>query len=916
MALAAGTRFGSYEIVGAIGAGGMGEVYRARDTKLGRDVALKVLPESFANDPDRLARFEREARTLAALNHPNIATIHGLEEAQGIRALVMELVEGSTLSDRIAHGPIPVDEALPIAKQIADALETAHERGIVHRDLKPANIILSADGRAKVLDFGLAKPTAAQPSTVSLFESPTLTNPVGLTEAGILLGTAAYMAPEQARGRSVDKRADIWAFGCVVFEMLTGQSPFSGDDASQVLARVIEREPDWNALPGPVSPALLLLLRRCLQKDPKQRIRDMGDVRLLLEGAFDSGIVQASGVAAAQRRFWRPMVSAIIAVTLAAATGLIVWSLSRPRVPAIVRLTIAASSGEAIAGTNQDASFAISPDGERVVFVTDSTPPHLYVRALDDLNPRLLSGVGSPRAPFVSPDGRWIGFFDGVSNVMKKIAMNGGPVFPICDVIGDPGATGGGPRGASWASDGTIIFATNDGSTGLLRVSAAGGKPEVLTKPDTQKGEADHFWPEVLPGGNAVLFTIVSIGGAPAATARAIDNAQIAVLDLRTGGQKILIQGGSYPRYVRSGHIVYGAAGALRAINFDLDRLEVRGDPVLIQQSVVTTGIGAANFSIASDGSLVYLAGSAAGPADRAIVWVDRQGREEPVGAPRRQYMFPRISPDGSKVAVDSRDENLDIWIWDFGRTTLTRLTFDPGLDTTPVWTRDGSRIVFTAHASSSLFWKAADGTGTAEQLTASSNALFPSSFSPDGTRLVLREQQPGQGFDMSVLVMDAERRVRPLIQTSFNEVNADISPDGRWMAYQSNESGTGRFEVYVRPFPDVDSGKWQISSGGGGWPVWARSGRELFYFVGSGRTAGLMSVPIQPGATFTWDKPRLLFEGPYIGPNFGRSYDVSPDGSRFLMIKDDLPSDAAPAPQLVVVQNWFEELKRLVPTQ
>jgi serine/threonine-protein kinase len=896
LALSPGTRLGVYEVTAQIGEGGMGQVYRATDTKLKRQVAIKILPPSLAADHDRLARFQREAEVLASLNHPNIAAIHGLEESGGMTALVMELVEGDDLSQRIARGSIPLDDALPIAKQIAEALEAAHEQGIIHRDLKPANIKVRPDGTVKVLDFGLAKALEPVGTTSNVSQSPTITTPA-MTQAGMILGTAAYMSPEQARGKPVDKRADVWAFGCVLYEMLTGRCAFGGEDVTVTLARVVEREPDFDALPPSVPARVRQALRVCLRKDPKQRVGDIRDVRLALEGAFETA---ATAIAVPRLRLWqRPVAAAAVAVSLVATGGLAVWALMRQSPAAPVRLTVAPPAGETVGMANPASDLTISPDGRRIVFGTSGTGDayQLNVRALDQLEAQRLEGLESPRSPFMSPDGNWVGFF-GEPNVLKKVTVNGGPAVTICKISG-------GPRGASWGPDNTIVFATNDPSTGLVRVSAGGGEAEVLTTPDAQKGE-DHYWPEVLPGGKAVLFTIFS-------TAGAFQNAQIAVLDLQTGAQKVLVRGGSYPRYAPTGHIVYGIAGTLRAVAFDLDRLEVRSDPVSVLQRVLTKASGAASFSVAQDGSLVYVAADVEGSAPRTLVWVDRQGREEAINAPPRAYLSPRISPDGTRVAVDAYDQAQDIWIWELRRQTLTRFTFDPAADTLPVWTPDGRRLAFASPRNGpvNLFWQAADGTGPVERLAQSPNPQFPTSISPDGTRLLFWEDTTDTGFDLGILPLAGERRATPLVQTPLSELFGEISPDGRWVAYESDESG--RIEIYVRPFPEVDGGRWQVSTGGGAGPLWARSGRELFYWVGPGR---MMAAPIQPGPTFVAANPRVVFEGRYVG-GFGRNYDVSPDGQRFLMIKDARPADERAAPQqLVVVLNWLEELKRLVPTK
>jgi serine/threonine-protein kinase len=942
MSLSIGTRLGSYEVGALIGVGGMGEVYRAHDTKLDRDVALKVVPELFARDSDRLARFQREAKVLASLNHPNIAGIYGLEDADGVKALVLELVEGPTLADLIAlrtsqtpaaaatsesqsrgaaasgtPRAFGIDEALTIAKQIVEALEAAHGLGIIHRDLKPANVKVKNDGVVKVLDFGLAKTLAPEPGSVAaakLTQSPTITSPAAMTGVGVLLGTAAYMSPEQAKGRAADKRSDVWAFGCVLYEMLTGRRAFSGEDVPETLAGILRDAPDWSLLPASTPAAVRTLLRRCLEKDPRERLPDIGVARLEIKDALVEPPTDAVGPPRVSgRRVWqRRAAAAIIASSLAAVGGLAVWALMRPSPAKPVRLTVAPPTNVTVGNATGNSDIAISPDGTRVVFVgglsapgPGATPPQLYVRRLDQLEPLRLEGLVTPYSPFMSPDGNWVGFFDGPN--LKKVTLNGGPAVTLCRI---PAVGGTG----TWAPDNTIIFSAG-GSGGLFRVSAGGGEPEVLTTPDAQKGEQSHQWPEVLPGGGAVLFTVFS--PATGGGGDGITNARIAVLNLKTGEQKILVTGGGYPRYVPSGHIVYGVAGTLRAVAFDLGRLEVRSDPVPVLEGVLTKSSGAADFAVAQDGSLVYLAGTQAGSIARTLVWVDRQGREEAVNAPPRAYNYPRVSPDGTRVALDIRDQENDIWVWDLTRAALTRLTFGAGLERLPLWTPDGRRIAFSSQigASSgvpSLFWQAADGTGPVERLAESKGLqVFPTSFAPDGKRLLFWEETSSTGDDIGILPLEGERLAGPLINTKFDEQNAEVSPDGRWLAYQSNESG--EYEIYVRTFPQVDGGRWQVSTGGGTRPGWARNGRELFYLVGSGK---MMAVPIRPEPTFAAGSPQVLFEGQYVAAQSGRTYDVSSDGQHFLMIKNGASNRTSAPSEIIFVQHWLEELKRLVPTR
>ena len=893
MALTPGTRLGPYEITAQIGVGGMGEVYQATDTNLKRSVAIKVLPASVAGDAERLARFQREAEVLAAINHPNIAAIYGLEKTPDFTALVMELVEGDDLSQRITRGAIPIDEALPIATQIADALEAAHELGIIHRDLKPANIKVRADGTVKVLDFGLAKamePVGAPSASASM--SPTITSPAMMTGVGMILGTAAYMAPEQARGKSVDKRADIWAFGAVLFEMLTGKRAFVGDDVSITLASVLMKEPEWDALPADLSSSLRTYLRRCLQKDSRQRVQAIGDMRLALEGAFETAAPRTAAPAPQRRRV--VLVGAAALVAGVALASVVAWSAMRARPAPVVRMEITTAGAAALSLSGGDRDLAVTADGSRIVY---RGVDQLMVRALDQLTPTALTGLGMPRGVFLSPDGQWVGFFDGVT-LLKKVAITGGPPVTLVAVNGNP-------RGASWAPDGTIVFATA-AATGLLRVSASGGDATVLTTPNRQAGEADHLWPEVLPGGQAVLFTITPSSGV-------LDTAQVAVLDLRTHTQTILVRGGHHAHYVPSGHLVYGAGGTLRAVAFDLARLAVVGTPAPVLEDVTTTPNGAVDAVVAGNGTLVYVQGGLTG-TQRSLVWVDRMGREAPIAAPPRAYVYAQLSPDGTKVALDSRDQEQDVWIWDLARETLQRLSFDPGLNRSPVWSRDGQRVAFSRALDSGeeVYWQAADGSGVAEPLTEKSTVTMnPSDFSPDGTMLLYTPTNVP--YDIWMVPVAGPRTAGvALLNGPSNESNPTVSPDGRWLAYQSNESG--QVEIYVRPFPNVNTGRWQISTRGGTRAQWSRDGRELFFYVGAGTRGTLMAVPVESGSTFRAGVPRMLFEGNYPAPNIpGGLYDVSRDGQRFLMIKGD---DAEAAPRtLTVVQHWLEELKRLVPT-
>jgi eukaryotic-like serine/threonine-protein kinase len=918
VALTPGSRLGGYEILSALGAGGMGEVYRAQDTRLKRDVALKILPDSFAGDPDRLARFEREAQVLASLNHPNIAHIHGLEESGGVRALVMELVEGEDLAHRIARRPIPFEEALPIARQIAAALEAAHEQGIIHRDLKPANIKVRPDGTVTVLDFGLAKLVETNsgefPASGSS-QSPTITSPAMMTGVGVILGTAAYMAPEQARGKPADKRSDIWAFGAVLYEMLTGRRAFPGEDLPDTLANVLKSAPDWNALPADVLPHVRMLIQRCLAKDRRERLADMSVALFVM--TEPSLVTERPGTLAAshlgtQRGLGRRLViPTAVAIVVGAAAGIGVWFAMRPSAARVARFALSATGAAALALDQVSIDLAITRDGTHIVYKGVGTNGNqFFVRALNRLEPTPLIGLGRPKAPFLSPDGQWIGFVDIGSSVgLKKVAITGGPVLPVCGLDGQS-------RGAVWGDDGNIIFATSLPATGLQRVSSAGGEPTVLTTPDGQRGEIDHLWPQFLPGGRSVLFTITTTTGGT-------ETSQVAVLDLRTGAQKTLLRGGSQAQFVPSGHLVYAAAGTLRAVAFDLDRLEVIGTPLPVLPQVVTLPTGVAEFDIARDGTLAYASGGVEAAAARRLMWVDRQGHEEAItAAPVRAYVAPRLSPDGTRVALEVRDQEADIWVLDFVRETLARVTHDPGIDWAPAWTPDGRRLVFGSQlggAVSSLFMRAADGSGPVEPLTHSGNIQLPSAVSPDGRHVIFVEGSAATTEDVMMLTLDKDRRVQPLVQTPFFEQNGEISPDGRWLAYQSNDSGQS--QISVRPFPDVNNGHWQVSTAGGMQPLWARNGEELFYLAPNG---ALMAVRVEPGATWRATAPTTVLNGQFFGsspvpgaPVLSRTYDASPDGKRFLRIKEaGVAGPAAALASIVVVENWLEELKRLVPTK
>ena len=884
MPLSAGTRLGSYEIRSVLGEGGMGVVYRARDSRLERDVALKVLPPSVVADPERAARFEREAKLLAALDHPHIAGVYGLEDGAGQRFIAMELVDGESLADRLRGGPLSVDETLAIARQIGEALAAAHEKGIIHRDVKPANIMLTADGRVKVLDFGLAKMAEGRPGAgADLSMSPTLS--VHATLAGAILGTAAYMSPEQARGRPVDKRTDIWAFGCVLFEMLTGRRPFTGEDLTETIAAVVRAEPDWSLLPVPTPPHVSSIIKRCLAKDPRQRFADISVPLFLLDDHEGAPMAPAS-MPVAPPHGWRASagwaLAALALLALAATIGL--WSPWRRDPPAAAaRFAILLPQGGPLSASVTDRQIDISPDGQHIVYVSGGgRPGRLMLRNLDEIEPQPLTDFVNARSPFFSPDGRWVAFFAGSG--LWKVALTGGPPVNVSHLTTNT-------RGGTWSADGTIVVATSDRKTGLLSLPERGGEATpITTVPDTN---TDHLFPSALPGGRGVLYSVRTDDG----------TGPIAVRAAATGVSKTVIAAGDQAFYVGSGHIVYSSGSTLYAIAFDLDRLETIGDPVVMAANVATRGTGATDFAISSNGTLVYAPGGAELEPQRSLVWVDRTGTETPLPAPKRSYFAVRLSPDGTRAAVDIRDQERDIWVWDIARQTLSRLSFGRALDTFPVWTPDGRKVAYSRAAGGAILVRSADGTGAEERVGDGDYVQFAQSFTPDGKRMLVTQQRSTN--DLALLDMDAPAGTGTLVVDSpFVDGPGDISPDGRWLAYQSNESGVD--QVYVRRL-DSQAGRVQVSQTGGTKPVWARTQKELFYLDGAG---ALTSVQIATTPSFTNGPPTKIASARYFSANQARSYDVTPDGRRFLFIKDAAPNPSATPVSMVVTLNWFDEIR------
>ena len=889
MALPSGTRFGPYEIAGEIGAGGMGVVYRATDTTLDRDVAIKVLPESMASDAERISRFDREAKTLASLNHPNIAQIYGLERSDGTTALVMELVEGATLEDRVKQGALPPDEALGIAMQIAEALEAAHGQNIVHRDLKPANIKLRPDGLVKVLDFGIAKALAPENLT-SEPQSPIMTTPA--TQVGVILGTAAYMSPEQAKGKAVDQRTDIWAFGCVLYEMLTGQLAFGAEDVATTLARVIDRDTDLDSLPAGVSPAVRRTIELCLRKDPNKRVRDIGDARLALEGAFETVAPQLVESTAALQPMWQRMVPLAAALVVGGVlAGFAAWNLqSEAPVATVGRMVYTLPEGQQISREPLPL-LDISPDGAQVVYVANQ---QLYVRNLDEWEARPVPGTDEgPLMPFFSPDGQWLGYWSSESRQLRKIVSSGGTPVTLADTTR--------PNGSPvWGIDETIVWAE---SQSVMTVSANGGVPEILVAP---AGDRSIVRPQILPGGDSVLFFAAGAGS---------DVSEVQVHSLASGDRKTLFAG-IHPQYVPTGHLIYALDGVLFAVPFDPVALEVTGGPVPVVEGVR----GGRQYAIADSGSLVYVPGDSRGN-DRILALVDRNGRVERLNVPPKEYLSPRLSPDGRTLIVQSVEESGNVlWSYDLdGDSAIQQLTF-AGDSHRPVWTPDGERIAFSSDrdGTMSLYWMPADGSGVAERLTTAEEGTshWMGSWSPNGEALVFNVQRTlTTDWDIWSLSID-DRETQSLYDAPGTAFwGPELSPDGAWLAYGSGPRSND-VDIYVEPFPPTGARR-RISQAGGYFPLWSPRGDELFYRPVS-TTAGitLRSVDIVTTPSFGFSNEQAFpVEGISV-VGYYRDYDMTPDGERLVvMLSADLGESGAQArDQVNIVLNWFEELEQRVP--
>ena len=908
-----GAKLAQFEITAKLGEGGMGAVYRAKDTNLGREVAIKVLPEAFTADPERLARFEREAKVLASVSHPNIAGIYDLARArvvggkpaegeaaagEEIHFLVLELAAGHDLAQRLAAGPISLEDALPIARQVAEALESAHRSGIVHRDLKPANIMLGPDGKVKVLDFGLAKAWETDTENPNLTQSPTLT--ANMTRAGVILGTASYMSPEQARGQEADQRSDVFSFGVVLHEMLTGKRLFDAGTVSDTLAHVLMINPEWDELAPQLPAPILRLLRRCLEKDPKLRLQAIGEARIAIDeyladpDAAVSGPVAIASEPAAIPSWLKamPLVAAVLLVGL----GVALWAPWRGATPEatpkpVVRFTIPpAVEGEMLGMPDQFAAMAISPEGSRLAFIAtdEDLVERLYLRDLDKAEPTMVLGSERARSPFFSPDGKWIAFF--TPRYLMKASVEGGLPLQIAEA--------GQNRGGNWGDDGRIYF-TPDTEGGVVSVSANGGEVREVTTLDAERIERTHRWPQVLPESRAVIYT-----NDTAESTEFYDDARIDVVDLSDGSTKTLIEGSSMARYISSGHLVFARSGSLFAVPFDLDKLEVTGEQFLVLQGIDTiVNSGIVHFDVARDGTLIYVAGSAQGE-EREMVWVSPDGGVEKTSLTPGIHQQIALSPDERSVALTTGGAQAnDLWNFDLERGTLSRLTFE-GTVFNPVWTPDGVRIAFALTTGGQMpesYWKLADGSAPAEQLTESEYPVQVESISSDGAWLLADVITGPSSSSIFAMPLDGSGNLEPWLHTDFDEWHSQFSPDGKWVAYASVESG--EFQIYVRPFPGP-GGKWQISTGRGIEPKWSRDGRALYY-----RSAGrLFRVPIDTSSGFRAGTPEELPVRIGQAP-FPMNYAVASDGRILTLVSKE---DRDRAGEITVVLNWADEVARM----
>ncbi|HVG69396.1 MAG TPA: protein kinase [Vicinamibacterales bacterium] len=889
MPLTTGARLGAYEILGPLGAGGMGEVYRARDNRLQRVVAIKVLPAAFAGDPERLARFEQEARAAAGLNHPNILAVHDLGQHDGAPFIVTELLEGMSLREALQDGAVPARKAIDCGVAIAQGLAAAHERGIVHRDIKPENVFLTADGRVKILDFGVAKLTQAEPVHAGMTVAPT--TPAGGmgTVAGMVLGTIGYMSPEQVRGGIADPRSDIFSLGVVLHELLSGQRPFGGDTAADVMSGILRADPpELPVAARHIPPALARIVGRCLEKSPAARFQSARDLAFALDAlTSSSGPEPATSVmdpGGPRRRSISPtaaLTGALIAGLLAAAAA---WALKpAPSTDApVTKLSLALPNG-AVSANPEGPNLDISADGRNVVFTARiGGGTQLVLRALDRTTGQTLPGTDGAFSPFFSPDGKSIGFF--ARGLLRTIAIAS---LEIRDVAVAPSGRGG------WWTDSGIIYYAPVNNTGIMKVPSGGGTPSAVTTLDRSKGEISHRWPQVLPGGKAMLLTVW--------TGPARDNKSIQVLRLDTGLRETVANGGDTGRYVRSGHVLFGRLDALMAVPFDVERLTTTGAAIRTGETV-RIGQEGASYAVSDEGTLVHLPGDEH-RLDARLVWVGRDGRVEPVSLPAQDIASPIVSPDGRRAAFNLHGATNEIAIADFERGTVTAFTSGTTGSQAPVWSPDGRRIAYrgTRKGFRNVWVKAVDGTSEEQQLTTGDHMQTPQSWSPDGKHLLYFDTDPVTGSDIWIVSV-ADKSAQPLVKAPLAQSDAAWSPDGRWIAYLSNEYGGP--EIFVLPFP-LTGQRWRISTSGGSEPAWSPDGRQLFY-----RNAGqIYAVDVRTSPTFNAGTPQTLFADTFvIAPNSRTGYSIS-TGNRFLFAQPVRPDP--PITQLPVVGNWFSELRR-----
>jgi serine/threonine-protein kinase len=899
---------GHYEILSVAGAGGMGKVYRARDTKLGRDVAVKVLRPEFSKDHERIRRSEREAKLLASLNHPNIAAIYDLEESEGLLCLVLEFVEGQTLAERLKRGRLPTKEVLKIGRQIAEALESAHERRIIHRDLKPGNVMVTPDGKVKVLDFGIAKMLESSASQGSQSQSDSLS-------AGVVLGTASYMSPEQARGQAVDAQSDIWAFGCVTYEMLTGKQTFGGDTVSDILAAVLSREPDFSQLPQPINPRLRDTLRSCLEKNRKERWQAIGDVRVEIQHilADPIGLTTSTGAAvpgSKQKRF-RILPWAAASLILGALGGWLMkpMPLTEPR--SVIRFDYEASEGQTLRTPGRPV-IALSPDGRHFVY---NTVRGLYLRSMETLSAKLIPGTEANLTnPFFSPNAEWVGYFATGTNELKKIAVGGGVAVTLCKATN--------PFGVSWNADGTILFGQQDG---IWRVSQDGGEPKLVI-PTT---EELAYGPEMLPDGENILFSVTSVAGE-----KRWDRAQIVTQSLKSGKRKVLVQGGSDAHYASSGQLIYAVGNVLFAVPFDLKKLEVLGGPVPLVQDVqrawpAANTTASANYGVSNRGTLVYLAARQEPNAVQDLALVDRNGNFERLNLPPAQYRDPRVSRDGKRLTVETLGQNEQdiIWVYDLaGTSAIRRLTPEGANYTHPIWGPDSNRITFFSDREKrpGIYLQLVDGSSLPERLTDAENGetQLPESWSPDRKTLSLavtpRGTKAGDGWKLWTLSRDGKSKQQLLHDIPGSQYGSAFSPNGNWIAYTLSEGGPfGTTGIYVQPFPPTGA-KYQISQSGAAWPIWSHSGNELFYrlsvFAEQAERMNAVSITTKP---FAVTSETALPVRDFSTNRFYRDYDMMPNG-KFLAVYpiNQTVSREPPRPRFEIVLNWFRELQERVPVK